>query len=164
MPRKDKHEEEIPLQDNNAATEKDIRIQVEIHQQDKEHCVGNYVNQVQQIYVEDVQSVVQDVQLVGLPIIAKSGCCDRRANGPAPEDGRDPTRSYCDKCDKHYKKPKYLKDHKAKRCGQEKKEFKCQTCGKEYHHHKEGLQDHLGKIHAQIKRHVCTQCTEAFYY
>ena len=160
MPKKDKHEEDILLQDNNAATVgEDVMIQVKIDQQEKEHFLGNDGNQVQQIYVASAQNA----QPVGLPMIAQSGRCDRRATGPAPKDGRDPTRSYCDKCPKNYKKPKHLKEHQMKRCGQVEKQFKCETCEKKFHY-QESLQDHLGKKHAKIKRHICIQCTEAFYY
>ena len=53
MPKRDKSEEDIHLQDNNTATVgEDIMIQVQIHQHKNEHFLGNDVSQVQQIYVD----------------------------------------------------------------------------------------------------------------
>ena len=87
---------------------------------------------------------------------------DRRATGPAPVKGCDPTKFYCDQCSKCFKRKKDLGEHKLKRCGKVDKEFCCGLCSKEFYS-QETLQDHMGKLHYQFKWHICQKCTKGFY-
>ena len=86
---------------------------------------------------------------------------DRRATGPAPVEGRDLTRFYCDMCPKSFKRRKDLAEHKLKRCGKVDKDFRCGVCSKEFYS-QETLQDHMGKFHYQFKRHICQNVPKAF--
>ena len=64
--------------------------------------------------------------------------------------------------DQSFKRKKDLGEHKLKRCGKVDKDFQCGLCSKQFYS-QETLQDHMGKLHYQFKRHICQKCTEGFY-
>ena len=72
----------------------------------------------------------------------------REARGPAPLEGRDNTRFYCDKCPKHFKLNKGLLEHQRLRCGKVDKNFKCDICQFEFYELK-NLKEHLTTMHGK---------------
>ena len=92
-----------------------------------------------------------------------TGRCSREATGPAPMEGRDLTRFYCLNCPKNFKNAKHLKEHVDYRCGQTVDPFVCGVCRKGFKT-KEGIDDHMGAFHTQVKRHECHLCEQKFFY
>ena len=82
---------------------------------------------------------------------------------PIPKSKQDPTRHYCDACNKNYSRKDLLASHKKYNCLRTEKDFICEKCSKEYGSD-ETLRMHYYKEHLKKFLYFCTKCNQGFNY
>ena len=82
---------------------------------------------------------------------------------PIPKSKQDPTRHYCDACNKNYSRKDLLASHKKYNCLRTDKDFICEKCNKEYASD-ETLRMHYYKEYLKKFLYFCTKCNQGFNY